>query len=167
VYTETEYCHGSIDWGNTPVLPDGPPPAAPAGGPGEGVRPRQPGGVFGDRLGEYHTIEGVKVEGGKVEAGTLLVDTVDGKKLDRPVAIPVRGPDRARTPLDLPAKSRCVLKGYELGEMVGRPPAEYALARERGQDPEELAKRDAVPWQWRPYFVPLVVVEPKGLEIPK
>ena len=96
-----------------------------------------------------------------------MVDTVNGKKLDQPIAIPVRAPGSPAQHLHLPKKTRCVLKGYELGEMIGRPPAEYAAARERGENPEELAKRDATPWRWRPYFVVLVAVEPKGLELPK
>lgn len=89
------------------------------------------------------------------------MDTVDGKRLDKPVHVLVRNLPR------LAARQRCVLKGYELGEMIGRPPAEYAAARERGQDPEELAKRDQTVWRWRPYFVVLIVVEPKGLDVPK
>jgi hypothetical protein len=167
VYTETEFWFGSIDWAGSPA--GQPPGAAPAPGGGQAIRPVQPPGVLGERLGEYHTIEGVRigVESGKVEAGTVLVDTVDGKKLNNPIALPVRLSDSRGLPLDLPVKTRCVLKGYELGEMIGRPPAEYALAKERGQDPEELAKRDATAWRWRPYFVALVVVEPKGLEVPK
>jgi hypothetical protein len=132
----------------------GQPPVAPA----KTVGPRQPGGFLGE-LGTYLTIEGVLVKGLKVESPALLVDTVNGKKLDKPVPLHVRNVR------NLPAKQRCVLKGYELGGMIGRPPAEYAAAREQGQDAEELAKRDALVWQWRPYFVALIAVEPEGLEL--
>ena len=41
--------------------------------------PKQPGGVLKEQLGEYLTIEGTLVQGGKVETGTILVDTVNGK----------------------------------------------------------------------------------------
>jgi hypothetical protein len=123
------------------------------------LQPRQPGGFLNDRLGTYLTIEGVLYDGkGKVESNSLVVDTVDGRKLDKPLVILVKN-------VQLPAKKRCILKGYELGEMIGRPPAEYDLTKELGQDPEELARRDATPWNWRPYFVPLIAVEPKGLEV--
>ena len=149
------------------VVPAGQAPGGPGGARAEQLRPRPPGGLFGDRLGEYRTIEGVRAEGGKIETGTLLVDTVDGKKLDKPMAIVVRPRGYPTRRLDLPAKKRCVFKGYELGEMIGRPPAEYNAAKERGEDADELVKWDAVPWQWRPYFVVLITVEPKGLEGPQ
>ena len=140
----------------------GQPPVAPGvAGPAVPVRPRQPGGLFGDSLGSYRTIEGALYDGpGKVESNTLMVDTLDGRKLDRPVAVLVRN-------VRLPARERCVLKGYELGEMIGRPPAEYDAAREQGKDADELAKRDQAVWRWRPYFVVLIAVKPGGLEVRK
>lgn len=122
------------------------------------LRPRQPGGFLKPTLGTYLTIEGVLYEGnGKVESNTIVIDTVDGKKLEKTILIKV---DNVR----LPAKTRCILKGYELGRMVGRPPAEYALYKELGKNPAELAERDAVAWHWRPYFVPMIVVKPQGLK---
>jgi len=121
-------------------------------------RPRQPTGHLGP-LGTYRTIEGVLYAGrGKVESNTLVVDVVDGKRLEKPIHILIKN---AR----IPPKVRCVLKGYELGEMIGRPPAEYALTKELGRDPNELARRDATAWRWRPFFVPLIATGPKGLEI--
>ncbi|VTR94509.1 sigma-70 family rna polymerase sigma factor : RNA polymerase sigma factor, sigma-70 family OS=Singulisphaera acidiphila (strain ATCC BAA-1392 / DSM 18658 / VKM B-2454 / MOB10) GN=Sinac_0185 PE=4 SV=1: Sigma70_r2: Sigma70_r4_2 [Gemmata massiliana] len=126
-------------------------------------RPRQPGGVFRDWLGEYLTIEGTLYEGGKVEAGTLLVDTVNGKKLDKPVSIVTRSPNFPEKILDLPSKKRCVLKGYEMGEMIGTPPAVITAAKEQGRD---VGESQAV-WQWRPYFVVLIVDEPKAQASPK
>ncbi|MDA1055896.1 MAG: hypothetical protein O3C40_36380 [Planctomycetota bacterium] len=120
------------------------------------MRPRQPTGHLG-WLGTYRTIGGVLYDGGgKVESNTLVVDVVDGKRLDKPIHILVKN-------TRIPAKVRCVLKGYELGEMIGRPPAEYALTKELGGDPNELAT--ATVWRWRPYFVPLIATEPKGLEV--
>jgi hypothetical protein len=85
----------------------------------------------------YRTIEGLLYDGnGKVESNTLVVDVVDGKRLDKPIYIRVKN-------TRIPPKVRCVLKGYELGEMIGRPPAEYDLTKALGGDPDELAKRDA------------------------
>jgi hypothetical protein len=49
--------------------------------------------------------------------------------------------------------------------MIGRSGAEYAAYKELGKDPQELRDRDAIGFQWRPYFVPLIAVEPKGLEV--
>lgn len=122
------------------------------------LAPLQPTGYLGT-LGTYHTIEGVLYEGGgKVESNTLVVENVDGKRLDKPIHLLVKN-------TRIPSKVRCVLKGYELGEMIGRPPAEYDLTKELGGDADELAKRDATPWRWRPFFVPLIATEPKGLEV--
>ena len=49
--------------------------------------------------------------------------------------------------------------------MMGRPPAEYALTKELGGDPDELANRDATAWRWEPYFVPLLASQPEGLKV--
>ncbi len=128
--------------------------------PGAGLplRPIQPVGYLG-ALGTFRTIEGVLYDGrGKVESNTLVVEVVDGKRLDKPIHILVKN-------AKIPAKVRCVLKGYELGEMVGRPPAEYALTKELGRDPNELAKRDATAWRWRPYFVPMIATDPPDLKV--
>ncbi len=122
------------------------------------LAPRQPTGYLGT-LGTYRTIEGVLYDGGgKVESNTLVVDIVDGKRLDKSIHILVKN-------TRIPPRVRCVMKGYELGEMIGRPPAEYVLTKELGRDPDELAKRDATVWRWRPFFVPLIATEPKGLEV--
>ena len=151
----------------------GQPPAGPGAAPGtpsgavpdaakvKSIRPRPPSGYFADQLGTYLTIEGVLAVGLKVETPALLVDTVGGKKLDKPIAITIQNIPA------LPAKQRCVFKGYELGKMIGRPPAEYDAAKEQGEDAAELVKGDALTWHWRPYFVVLKVVEPKGLELSK
>jgi hypothetical protein len=126
---------------------------------GKPVRPQVPGGVLSDLIGTYQTIEGLRYEGNsKVESNTMIVDTLNGKKLDKPIQVLIRN-------VQLPAKQRCVLKGYELGEMIGRPPAEYDAARDRGEDAEELAKRDQTVWRWRPYFVVLIAAKPDGLEV--
>lgn len=135
----------------------------------ETIRPRQPGGLLRDQLGAYLTIEGVKAEDGKIETGTLLVDTVDGKKLDKPISLVIRGAyvvndNLQPARLDLPAKHRCVFKGFESGEMIGVPPAVQAAAAEQGWKGVPISPAQ---WQWRPYFVALIVVEPEGLELRK
>lgn len=107
--------------------------------------------------------------GGKVETGTLLVDTVDGKKLDQPIRLLVRGAamkshNLQEATLRLSADQRYVFKGYETGEMVGVAPAVAIAARDHGwtEIPQSAAR-----WQWRPYFVALVAVEPQGFELHK
>ena len=92
------------------------------------------------------------------QSGLPLVDTVDGKKLDKPVRILIHNAGK------IPAKQRCVFKGYESGSMIGVPPAVFATAREHGRND---VNPSPFPWQWRPYFVALIVVVPKGLEISK
>jgi hypothetical protein len=129
-------------------------PTSPGGGKVIGPPPMPPA-KLGAYLGEYLTIEGVRAEVGKVGKQTLIVDKVGGKKLDEPIPMWVQN-------LELPAEKRCVLKGYELGEMIGTPPAVIAAAKEQGRT--DVGESQAV-WQWRPYFVVLIAVEPKGLEV--
>jgi hypothetical protein len=131
------------------------------------VQPRQPGGFLDDQLGTYLTIEGVKSEGVKEESGTLVVDTVNGKQLDKPVSLVIRGAvvvDHNLQParLELPANRRCIFKGFESGEMIGIPPAVAAAAKEQRWQEVPMSPKH---WQWRTYFVALVVVEPNDLEL--
>ena len=142
-------------------------PVARSGTNTEAVKPRQPGGLLGDQLGTYLTIEGVRSEGAKMETGTLLVDTVDGKKLDNPISLVIRGVSVVNhnlqsASLNFPAQQRCIFKGFESGDMIGVPPAVPAAAKEQGWQEVPMSPMQ---WQWRPYFVALVVVEPKGLEL--
>lgn len=148
----------SLVLGQTPVAPN----TNTAAG-----NPLQPTGVLGDELGVYRTIEGFLSEGIKVETGTLNVDTVDGKKLDQPVSMVIRGAVIANhnvqpATLSLPPKKRCILKGYESGEMIGVPPAVSMAAKEQGWNDVPMSPQH---WQWRSYFVALVVVEPKSIEL--
>ena len=46
-----------------------------------------PRGRLGHPLGTYLTIEGVRAEAGKVGTQTLVVDTINGQKVDEPVGI--------------------------------------------------------------------------------
>ncbi|MCH8042724.1 MAG: hypothetical protein IID44_03295 [Planctomycetes bacterium] len=117
--------------------------------------PREPGGILNDRLGTYLTIEGVRADVfGKGGERILLVDTVNGKMLAKPVGIVVQN-------LELPSKKRCILKGYETGEMGGEPPAVFAAAKEQGKKffPAQAA------WAWHTYVVVLIVKAPEDLPI--
>ena len=80
---------------------------------------------------------------GKVESNSLVVDTVNGKRLEEPVLILIKN-------VRLPGKERCVLKGYELGAMIGSPPALRETAEEQG---EKYKEQSAAAWRWRPFFV--------------
>jgi|GEM_PF-2246221 len=145
----------------------GQPRVAPGGAKAEATRPHQPSGYFGD-LGNYMTIEGVLAAEGKVETGTLLVDTVNGRKLDQPIPVVVRAHAFDRTtfllPTDfvIPPKQRCVLKGFESGAMIGVPAAVERAAKELRRADVPMSPTN---WRWRPYFVALIVVEPKGIEL--
>lgn len=120
-------------------------PAAPDPAGAQTHRPLQPGGLLTDYVGVYLTIEGVRAEGGKVESNTLVVDTVNGKKLEKPVSLLVRSLRGY-----LPPRQRCVIKGYESGEMIGTAPAVLDAAKEQGRTDVEISQ--AI-WRWRPYFV--------------
>jgi len=120
------------------------------------LQSQQPGGFLSNRLGAYLTIEGVLYDGnGKVESNSLVVDMVNGKRLEKSVLILVRN-------VRLPVKERCTLKGYELGEMIGSPPALREAAEEQSVKYEE---RSSAVWRWRPYFVVLIAAKPDGLVI--
>jgi hypothetical protein len=142
-------------------------PVATGGITAQPTRPREPGGKLGDQIGVYRTIEGVRSVGGKVETGTLLVDTVDGRKLDKPIPLVVRGgvivnQNIQESVLRFPEDQRFVFKGFETGEMIGVPPAVEIAAQEQGWTEIPVS---AAGWSWRPYFVALVAVEPKGFEL--
>lgn len=126
-------------------------------------RPYQPGGILRDQLGVYLTIEGVRTDAGKVESGTLLVDTVDGQLLQKPIPVLIRTPGYPPKHIKLPVRQRCVFRGYESGGMIGIPQAVYAAATEQGRTESDVSPK---PFSWRPYFVVLIVAEPNGLELP-
>lgn len=85
-----------------------------------------------------------------------MVDTINGKKLDKPVAIDIDN-------LEPPHGVRCVIKGYENMQMVGAAPAEEQAAKEAGKP---FIPPQAV-WQVRCYFKALAVAAPKNLKIGK
>ncbi len=121
---------------------------------------RAPTGKLTNRLGHLITIEGIqhpKADSIKGGARQLLVDTVNGKKLPRPVAIHVNR-------FKIPPNERCILKGFEDGKMVGTPPAVFEAARELGKK-VELAPQTH--YHWSTQFYALIVVEPRPDPVPK
>jgi hypothetical protein len=113
-----------------------------------------PIGSLGHTLGTYLTIEGIRVDAGKTGTSTVQVDTVNGRKLSTHVHIWVDN-------LDLPKDKRCKIKGYETARMIGKAPAEFAAAEEKGQE----APGPQAEWQVQLYFIALSVLEPEGLRI--
>ena len=112
--------------------------------------------LAGQRLGTYLTIEGVRAEKGKVGLCTLLVHTVNGENLDKPVAIWI---DNA----DLPPLFRCTINGYETVRMIGVPPAIEKLASEEGR----VVSLPQAGWQTQLYFVALSDVALKSAALKK
>ena len=113
-----------------------------------------PSGRLGHPVGTYLTIEGVRAEKGKVGVNTLVVDTVNGKKLDTPIGVWIENVAA------LPKDTRCTLRGYESGKMIGTPPAEFEAAREAGKD----ITMPQAEWQFFRYFIVTSIIEPKDLK---
>lgn len=110
-----------------------------------------PFGYMGYPLGTYLTIEGIRLEKGKVGTQTLLVDTVNGERLKQPVAIWINNVKQQ----GLPKEKRCIIRGFESGKMAGIP---WEVA-----EAENLAIPQR-PWQFERYFIITSVVAPKELE---
>lgn len=103
-------------------------------------------GKLGHSLGTYLTIEAVRAERkGKSSGKTLVVDKVNGKKLNRPVHISIQNTN------PLPNTPRLILRGYESGKMIGIP--------DEVTEKENLQLEQAV-WQFYHYFIVTSVVEP-------
>jgi hypothetical protein len=110
-----------------------------------------PPGVLAPRLGAYLAIEGVRTdEVLTAGARTLRVDTVNGKKLEKPVLIWIENV------AELPENTRCILRGYESVRMIGVP--KEVLKQEKRTPPQ-------VGWQLQHYFIITSVVEPKDLDL--
>ncbi len=108
-----------------------------------------PIGMLGHRIGTYHSIAGVRDESGKVGDRSLLVDTIDGFRLEQPIDLWIEN-------LPLPKGERCEIHGYETGRWIGMP--------------DEVAKAAGVPlqqavWQFHFAFIATSVEQPKGLEL--
>lgn len=122
--------------------------------PDTGSNPRSPAdnnrvGTLGYKLGTYLTIGGVRAEEGKVGTHTLLVDTIGGNTLDKPIGIWIEN-------VELPKGERCVLKGYETGSMIGTPDE---VLRATGA-PQPQAK-----WQFHFHFIATSVEQPGNLKL--
>ena len=116
-----------------------------------------PAGRLGHPFGAYLTIEGVREEPGTTMVTgvcTLLVDTVNGKKLNTSIRIWIENVD------SLPKDSRCILRGYETGAMIGVPPAKIQAAKEEGKE----INMPQVGWNFNHYFIVTSVVAPKDLK---
>lgn len=92
------------------------------------------------------------MEGAKVGTQTLLVDTVNGQRLAEPVDVWIENVK----PPGLPKGTRCVIRGYESGRMIGVPPGL--------EKAENLHGDSQAGWQFLRYFIITSVVEPKTLE---
>jgi len=111
-----------------------------------------PMGSLGYRVGTYLEIEGVRDTGGMVGHSNLLVDTVRGEKLDRPVSLLITNLRGGQLPLG----TRCVVRGYESARMIGLP--------------DEVVQTEGLPptqamWQMQRFFVMTSAVEPEELEM--
>lgn len=116
----------------------------------DGVGDDIPAGKLGFPLGTYLMIEGETAKTGfKVNPTcTLVVDTVNGKKLDKPTEVVF-----AELKGSLPQTGRIIVRGYESGKMIGLP--------------SEVARKENLPepqagWQFYRYFVITSWVQPAG-----
>jgi hypothetical protein len=130
------------------------------GGPHDAKRPPVlhtgdvPIGSLGHPLGDYLTIEGLRLDGPKAGASTFRAEAVNGQKLPEPIGIWIDN-------LDLPGGERCKIKGYETVRMIGKAPARCEAEKEEGR-PTRLPQ---AAWQVQLYFVALRVIAPEGLRI--
>ncbi len=118
-----------------------------------------PLGKLGLPLGTYLTVEGHAAKAGfKVNpTSTLVVDTVNGKRLEQPVAVVLEDLDMNHP---LPQHGRVVIKGYESGKMIGTPPGAIEAAKEAGKD----IGLPQAGWQFYRFFVLTSWVHPKRAE---
>jgi hypothetical protein len=120
----------------------------------EGVRRKEvyyPTMSLGHRPGTYLTVEGVSGHEAKGGQPFVVIDTVNGRRLDKSIAIPIRNATIADN-------ARCILKGYETGEMTGEPPAVREAAKEEGKEIPPSASA----WRWQTHFVVLIAVKPEN-----
>ncbi len=87
---------------------------------------KTPVGLLGYRLGKLITIEGYRATGPRRVTHTLMVDTIEGQRLEEPLAIPVEHEQ------GLPINTRISVRGYETGKWVGTPDEVVNSYPERG-----------------------------------
>jgi tetratricopeptide (TPR) repeat protein len=114
-----------------------------------------PMGLLGYPLGTYLTIEGASGEWTEKMPNTLFVYRVNGERLPMGLFSMQIWIDNASVGT-LPKGTRCILRGYETGEMRGVP--SEIIKKERLERPEE-------PWGFYRYFVVTSVITPSGLKI--
>ena len=119
-----------------------------------------PTGKLGFTLGKYLMIEGVRgtkpTDKTIKDPHSLIVDTVNGKKLRNPIHIYVRN-------ASLGAEIRYSLRGYETGQMRGIPGEIIQKEKEfMGDTPAPQ-----VAWHFSTDFVATSVVEPEGISVGK
>lgn len=123
-----------------------------AGSPPSKPGPRDvepPVGVLGYQIGSYLKIEGVRDDKFKASVHTLVVDTINGYKLDKPVGMSIEN-------VVLPPGERCVIKGYETGRWIG---ISREVLRATGAPAPQAA------WQFWFYFIATSIEQPKNLKI--
>jgi hypothetical protein len=127
------------------------PPPFPVGKPTK----EAPIGILGYRIGTYLAIEGTQfIEPGTGKHGThdLLVDTIGGYKLEKPVTVWIDN-------VDLPANERCVFKGYEYAHWIGLPDEVRRIRSAAGKPAPQAA------WQCSYMFIVVSIDQPKSIEI--
>jgi hypothetical protein len=104
-------------------------------------------GKLGNRIGEFVTVEGGVPAEMLMMDSPVMIDTVDGKKLDKPVLITVRGTK------GLTRGSRVAFRGYENCGMTG-----MAVDPQRPSDrmPQQLFGFDS-------WFEATSTIEPAGV----
>jgi hypothetical protein len=93
-------------------------------------------GRLGHPLGTYLTVEGLRQTEGMVGSSTLLVEVVNGTRLDQPVEVWVDD-------VVLPTGQPTLMRGYESGRYIGTPPG---VTRATGLQSQAA-------WQFQRYFV--------------
>ncbi len=117
---------------------------------------RPPSGMLTDAIGQLITVEGMMPDdaiGKKNGSARFRVDTVNGVRLENPRRVRVQG-------MEIPRNIRCVLKGYETGEMVGTPPAVAQAAADLGKNYSD--QRQMSGYGWATHFVALILVAPSA-----
>ena len=131
-----------------------------------------PFGTLGYPVGSYLTIEGPNPkwyeQHGK-SISSVIVDTVDGSTLDRPIRIEVHFRQDTEQPNNNPYGmvsstnyERFVFKGYETMGLHGEPPAFEAADKETGQKPNPWPPGPQMPtWRLVYSFEVIFIISPK------